>query len=64
MTGKLRKWLFERFFPAVAKDEIERLRREIVSKDAEIDRLNAYIDGMEFGVRAQRRMIVHNEVKR
>ena len=56
----LKKWLFERFYPAVAKEEIARLRLEIAAKDAEIDRLNYYIDGMRDGQRAQRRIVINN----
>lgn len=59
---RLKKWLFERFYPAVAKEEIARLRREIISKDAEIASLNAYIDGLESGMRAQRRIVINNGV--
>ncbi|MBR2894344.1 MAG: hypothetical protein IKC03_01625 [Oscillospiraceae bacterium] len=52
---KIRAWLLERFFPAVAKEEIAALRRELEKKDAEIDRLNSYIDGFWDGARLQRR---------
>lgn len=62
--NRLKKWIFERFYPAVAKEEIARLRREIISKDAEIASLNAYIDGLESGMRAQRRIVINNEVKK
>jgi hypothetical protein len=44
----------------VAKEEIARLQREIIRKDAEIARLNAYIDGLEVGMRAQRRIVINN----
>lgn len=57
---RLKKWLFERFYPAMAKEEIARLRREIIKKDAEIASLNAYIDGLEVGMRAQRRIVINN----
>lgn len=59
---RLKKWLFERFYPAIAKEEIARLRREIISKDAEIASLNSYIDGLESGMRAQRRIVINNGV--
>lgn len=57
---RIKQWLFERFYPAVAKEEIARLRQELAAKDAELERLNAYIDGLEAGVRAQRRIVIHN----
>lgn len=59
----IRRWLFERYFPAAAKVEIEGLRNEIVKRDAEIVRLNAYLDGLEDGIRSQRgRVVIKNEV--
>lgn len=60
----MRKWLLERFFPAVAKEQVAVLRRELEAKDAEIARLTAYIDGLETGIRAQRRVTIRNEVKK
>lgn len=57
---KLRKWLFERYFPAAAKETISMLDREIRARDAEIKRLNSYIDGLETGMRFQRRVIINN----
>ena len=59
---QLKKWLFERFYPAAAKEEIARLHREIMHKDAEIASLHAYIDGLECGMRAQRRIVINNGV--
>ena len=64
MRKRLKKWLIERFFPAEAKLEIESLRQQLAEKEAEIERLEAYIDGLETGLRAQRRMVIHNEVKK
>lgn len=61
---KIKRWLLERFFPAVAKEEIAVLRREIEKRDAEIERLTAYINGYESGVKAQRRVTIRNEVKK
>ena len=57
---RLKKWLFERFYPAVGKEEIARLLREIINKDADIASLHAYIDGLEHGMRAQRRIVINN----
>lgn len=58
--NRLKRWLLERYFPAEAKETIARLQREIVQKDAEIASLNAYIDGLETGIRAQRRIVINN----
>ena len=59
---RIRRWLLERFYPAVAKEEIEALRNALNERTAEIARLNAYIDGFEAGVKAQRRVMIRNEV--
>ena len=64
MMKQLKRWLIMRYFPAAAKEEIARLKRELIEKDAEIASLHSYIDGLEFGMRMQRRMVVHNEVKK
>lgn len=60
---RLKRWLIERYFPAEAKQEIARLRREIVQKDAEIASLHSYIDGLETGMKAQRRVVINNNSK-
>lgn len=60
--NRIKKWLFERFYPAAAKVEIAQLRQEIIERDAEIARLNAYLDGLEDGIRAQRRIVINNGV--
>lgn len=61
-------WLIEKFLPAWAKDSVYRenlaLKEEIAGIRAENARLNAYIDGLEDGIRAQRRIVINNEVKR
>lgn len=61
-------WLLERFLPAWAKDSVYRenqaLQEENSRLKAENTRLNAYIDGLEDGIRAQRRVVINNEVKR
>lgn len=65
--SKLRSWLLERFLPAWAKDSVcaenRRLLDQLAKQALEIRELNAYIDGLETGLRALRRVTVHNEVK-
>ena len=60
---RFRLWLFGRYFPAEAKEQIARLQREIISKDAEIASLHSYIDGLQDGMRAQRRVVIQNNTK-
>lgn len=59
---KLKLWLFERYFPAMAKVELAKLRQEKTQLRVELDRLNAFVDGMEAGIRLQRRITIKNEV--
>lgn len=60
---RFKLWLFSRYFPAEAKEQIARLQREIVLKDAEIENLKAYIDGLQDGIRSQRRVVIQNNTK-
>lgn len=57
---RIKTWMFERYFPAEAKVEIALLRQDIAQLRAENARLNAYIDGLETGVRLQRRITINN----
>jgi hypothetical protein len=66
---KIKRWLIERILPVWAREalmaEIERLKESNQQLTAECDRLNAYIEGLETGIRAQRRIIINNgEVKK
>lgn len=69
MIRKIKRWLIERILPVWAREElmaeIERLKESNRQLAAECDRLNAYIEGLETGIRAQRRIIINNgEVKK
>ena len=59
---KLKIWLLERFLPAWAKDSVYRENAALLAKIAEqkqeIQELNAYIDGLEAGLRSMRRIII------
>ena len=61
--NRLKRWLLERYFPAEAKLIIARLERQIIEKDAEIASLHSYIDGLEYGMRCQRRIVINNSSK-
>lgn len=60
---RFRKWLIEVFLPTWAKESVvkenEALRERNRELNNEINRLNAYIDGLEAGIRAQRRIIIN-----
>lgn len=68
MMGKFKRWLYNKFLPAYCKDDLmeanARLAETVEAQRQKIDRLNAYIDGMEAALRYQRRVTVRNEVKR
>ena len=61
--NKCKTWLVERFLPAWAKhsvlEENARLKAEVERLTAELDAQGAYIDGLEAGIRAQRRIVIN-----
>ena len=65
---KFKRWLYNKFLPAWCKDDLleanAKLRAAIEIQNQTIDRLNAYIDGVETAMRCQRRVTVRNEVRR
>lgn len=61
---KLKEWLLLTFLPGWAKETVLRdnraLQQKLDAQRAELDRLRAYVDGLEFAIR--RRVVVKNEV--
>lgn len=61
--SKFKTWLYNRFLPAWCKDDLlaanKRLETVATEQRQEIERLNAYIGGLETGIRAQRRMTIN-----
>ncbi len=57
---KMKEWFWRRFLPEWARDQLMRengaLRSQMERKDREIERLEAYIQGMQAGVRARNRL--------
>ena len=49
--SKIKRWLYERFLPAWCRDDLmaanKRLQEKVDAQAQEIERLNAYIDGMQ-----------------
>jgi len=68
MIRKIKTWLIERFLPAWAKETVYQenasLRKEISELKMKLREQEAYIDGLERGVRSQRRITIHNEVNK
>lgn len=63
MIKRIKQWLINRFLPAWAKEtllrEYEKLLRENLALKAKINEQDAYIDGLEAGIRNQRRIIIN-----
>lgn len=61
---KLKEWFLLTFLPGWAKETVLRenqvLQKKLETQQAELERLNAYVDGLEFALR--RRVIIRNEV--
>lgn len=61
---KIKKWFVARFLPAWAKEtllkEYENLFRENAVLKARLKEQDAYIDGLETGIKSQRRIIINN----
>lgn len=66
MIRKLKTWLWGRFLPEYCRQSLlqenARLRAELERQRQEARRLASYIEGMEAGLRAQRRIVLHNTV--
>ena len=64
MIRRIRQWLIDRFLPVWAKESVvkenERLRQRLAEKETEIERLKAYIEGLETGIRSQRKIVINN----
>ena len=63
MFKRIKKWFLDHFLPMWAKetvlDDNRRLQREVVALEQELKRKEAYIAGLEDGIRAQRRIIIN-----
>lgn len=61
---RLKGWLCRRFLPEWARESLveenKRLQGQVAEARAEIAKLNAYLDGLEAGLRSQRRIVINN----
>jgi len=60
--SRLKQWLYERYLPAYfyseLSDDNERLQKKVSEQAREIERLNAYIDGLLDAMARQSRIII------
>lgn len=61
--GRIGNWLVREFLPAYAKqlllDEAARSKEEIAELKRTLAEQDAYIDGLEAGLRAQRKIVIN-----
>lgn len=61
---KLKNWLCNRFLPEYCRrkllEDMEEMKRKQDALERENQRLRAYIEGLETGIRAQKRIVIHN----
>ena len=64
MIRKFRKWLTDRFLPMWAKETVlqenKQLRLQVADLQQKLEKKDAYIEGLELGLRYQRRITIHN----
>ena len=67
MIRKMKQWLYDRFLPMWAKETVLADNRDLQRKVAELEQKNreleAYIDGMQTGVRSLRRIVINHSGK-
>lgn len=60
---KLKYWLFNELLPVWAKQELlaenRRLRDKVIGLQARIREQDSYIEGLEAGIRLQRKIIIN-----
>ena len=60
----MKKWLIERFLPMWAKETVlaenRQLKRTVRKAEQEIENMKMYIQGMEDGIRAGKRIVIQN----
>lgn len=65
---KIKEWFLNHFLPMWAKETVlednKRLQNEVAALREELDRKNAYINGMMTGVKSLRRIVINTTTPR
>lgn len=65
---RIKSWFLNRFLPMWAKETVladnRQLQNEVAALRAELERKNAYINGMTAGMKSQRRIIINTAEER
>lgn len=69
MIKKFKNWLINNFLPIWTREQMIEENRKLMEENlklkGQIERLNAYIDGLETGIKSQRRIVINTgEVKK
>lgn len=67
MITKIKQWLYDRFLPMWAKETVladnRALKRKVDELEQKNRELEAYIEGLNAGLRGMRRIVIHNAGK-
>lgn len=59
----MKKWLIDKFLPMWAKETVlhdnRRLKRQLRQSQQEMEKMKLYIQGLETGIRAGKRITIH-----
>ena len=64
MFKRIKEWFLGHFLPMWAKETVladnKHLQRQVAELEQKLQLKEAYIAGLETGIRAQRRIVIHN----
>lgn len=64
---KMKAWLYDKFLPIWAKETLLEDNKRLLNTNRElsqeVQRLQAYIDGLERGIKSRQKTVINNEVR-